>query len=52
MLLSNVPPEAEFLDNDFLSFGFRVFAIPVTTFWRIRLQYYVKAEYAADIDLR
>ena len=52
MLLSNVPPQAELLDNDYLSFGIRVMAIPESTYWKIRLQNYVETQYALDVDLR
>ena len=52
LLISNLPPECEFNNKDFLSFGFRVFASYVSDKdWKISLQNFINPEFDHDVDL-
>ena len=52
LLISNLPPECEFNNKNFLSFGFRVFASYVSDKdWKISLQNFINPEFDHDVDL-
>ena len=53
MLFSNVPPEAEKNNKNFLSFGFRIFAVATSkSNWKIVVQNYINSDFTKDIELR
>jgi len=52
MLITNVPPEAENSDVNYLSFGFRIYAKARAENWEIHLQNFVDNNYGVDVDLR